>query len=314
MPVCKFSKLTCGISCLIILGCLLVVLAFVLPILIEKIIKEKAQEQILMQDNNMELWGIIPGQSQVSLHRQYYLYNLTNPDDFLYNNAKPEFVEMGPYDYDEHQNYTNHTYFTKPNSSLEEVHYNFWQWYTYKAGNPQDTVNSLNLGSLGVWYQAKNVQKHSMALQLFSNLILGLEDEMMTVGLAQGIQQFIKDQKTVTTTIFIPSRIPEELYDVLWNDEEYGWKNWTSMKVWVKAVDGGIYSGASLLIKEHFHLSTANMYAMLTGPLTNWISTTKSMIQNWYCKNNTNCDTRYLAVKTVKLLIFYYFTCFYNFS
>ena len=295
MASCKFSKVTCSIYCLVILGVISIVLAIVLPIFIESIIKTKAQDQVVMTSNNFQLWGMVPGQSESKMQRLYYLYNLSNPDDFLYNNARPEFIEVGPYVYDEFQNYTNLNFTTNKNN-LEEINYKFWQYYTHQSGNPQDKINSLNLGSLGVWHQAKNVPKHKMALQVMSNLILGLEDQLMNVGLAQGIQTFFKDQKTFIDVILKPCRIPKNLYDLLWNDEEYGWKNWTSLKVWVKAAQEGVNSDSSLLLKDHFHLSFSNLYGILNGPFSQWILTTESLMKNWYCQNKNICDSRYLAV------------------
>lgn len=296
MSAFKCTKFTFGVSCLLILGCVLIVMAVTLPILIESKIQSQAKEQVLMGTGNKELWGIIPGQSHVDMHRDYYLYNLTNPDDFLYNQAQPEFVEIGPYTYNEFQNYTNTNFTTRPNSSLEEISYHFWQWYTPKSGNPLDTVTSLNLGSLGVWHQAKSAPKKTMALQVFGNLVLGLEAELMTVTISQGLQSFLKDQKTAVDVLFKPPRIPQELWDPLWSDTEYGLGDWKSRRVWVKAVVDGSSSGASFVLRDHFHLSLANMNALLYGPMSQWVSMTQSMVKNWYCANRTNCDTRYLIV------------------
>ena len=295
MSVFKCTKFSFGVSCLLLLGCILIVLAIVLPIVIESQINEKAQEQVLMTNKNFELWGIIPGQSQVDMHRDHYLYNLTNPEDFLYNQAKPEFVEVGPYTYYEFQNYTNLNYSTR-NDSLEVISYKFWQWYTHKSGNPQEKVNSLNLGSLGVWHQAKSAPKKTMALQVFGNLILGLESELMTVTISQGLQSFLKDQTTAIDVLFKPSRIPAELYDPLWSDREYGLGDWRSRKVWVSAVLNGSSSGASFMLRDHFSMSLANMNTLLYGPLSKWVSMTQTLVKNWYCANRTSCDARYLIV------------------
>ena len=296
MSFCKCSKMTWAIYCLVILGVLLIVLAIILPIYIESVIKSKAEDQVIMGTQNFQLWGVIPGQSEVDMKRFYYLYNLSNPDDFLYNDAKPEFIEVGPYVYDEYQNYTNLNFSSNVDTHLEEIHYKFWQYYLHRSGNTQDTINSLNLGSLGVWNQAKNVPKNKMALQIFSSMILSMENELMLVGLSQGIQSFIQNKNNLIQTIFKPSRIPPNLYDALWDDDEYGWKNSSTLRTWISASQTGIYSGASVLLKDHFHLSFSNMYSLLSGPLSNWISTTQSMLKNWYCPNRISCDERYLAV------------------
>lgn len=299
MPVCHFSKIYCFLYSLIILGGILVIMAFVLPIIIENTLKKEAKDQIIMTPHNFNLWGLIPGQSEVSMRRRYYFYNFTNPKEFLYHNQRPEFIEVGPYIYNEYQNYTNLNYTINNKTNLEEIQYKFWEYFLESQDNQlntSDKIVSLNLGSLGVWYQAKNVPKYKMALQVFSNMILGLESELMKVILSQGIQTFVKDQNSFYETVLKPARISKDFADSLWNDEIYGWKNWTTLRPWVEASMNGIYSDASLLIKEHFHLTYSNMYAILYGSLKEWISSTKSLAMNWYCKDQAFCNATYLAV------------------
>lgn len=299
MANCKFSKIHCLYLSFFILGVLLIILAVVLPFVIESAIQKEAKEQIIMRNNNFNLWGIIPGQSEVNMRRMYYFYNFTNPKEFLYQNERPVFVEVGPYIYDEFQNYTNVNFTKNPKDGFEEIHYKFWQYFLESKDNKRnlsDNILSLNLGSLGVWYQAKNVPKHKMALQIFSNLVLGLESEIMKVILAQGIQTFIKNKNDFYSIVLQSTRVPKDSYEPLWNDELFGWKNWTSLRTWVQASLDGLQSEASKILMEHFHLSHSNMYAILNGPLEQWIETTKTLAMNWYCQNQSYCNTLYLAV------------------
>ena len=49
-----------------------------------------------------------------------YFYNCTNPEDVTYKNAKPEFMEYGPYKYREFDTYNELVYTDLRNEISEE--------------------------------------------------------------------------------------------------------------------------------------------------------------------------------------------------
>ncbi len=77
-----------------------------------------------MTAENQSLWAEVPGQTNMVINRTYYFYNFTNSDAFLFNGSTPELVKVGPFKYQEYQNFTNIQFASDGNS----FKYNFWNY------------------------------------------------------------------------------------------------------------------------------------------------------------------------------------------
>lgn len=96
------GKLIClGVSTVIVL-----IIGIGGPFLIDSVIKSQVNDQVMMTDKNFDLWGVIPGESGVDVVRDVYFYNFTNSRDVIFKNAKPEFHEIGPFQYYENHDFT----------------------------------------------------------------------------------------------------------------------------------------------------------------------------------------------------------------
>ena len=91
------------------------------------------------------------------------MMNLTNADEVLYYNKTPEYVQVGPYIVQENQEFMNPQYENLPNSNLQIVKYKWREYFTEFKGSKSlsDEITTLNLGSLGAWYQmgSSNISK-----------------------------------------------------------------------------------------------------------------------------------------------------------
>ena len=80
--------------------------------------------------------------------------------DVVYKNAKPEFMEYGPYVYREYDNYTDIEYGNLDNAisgeQLPAVYNKFIQYVEFdedKEGNIDEPMYLTNQALFGVWYQ-----------------------------------------------------------------------------------------------------------------------------------------------------------------
>lgn len=151
--VCRSRSDTC-LTCFVICLILSLLVTFVLPPVLEKLLQDGIAEQVVMTPDNPNLatWesnignngGADPTRRKLAtlyesddvstdggeVHYDTYFFNVTNPDDVL-NGAKPHVECKGPYAHDE--------YFQKFDVSWddneEEVTYNTYKYYLYNQAN-----------------------------------------------------------------------------------------------------------------------------------------------------------------------------------
>lgn len=294
---CTPKKFKCCSICSLVGFVIFLVLAIVLPIVIENTIADTGRQKAIMQVSNQNLWGEVPGDTQANVTRQFFFYNFTNPEGFLYNNENPEFYEVGPYVYQEYQNFSNYNYKVDPKTNQRQIKYDFYNYFKYLSGNVSDRIQTVNLGTAGVWAQAKTAPKKKVAVQAFSSIIYTLEDYLYLIACSQGIySQFIKDKENLINTVFKPAGllIPSSLYDILWGDEKFGWGTWSTLRKWITAAKNGYYSDEAYLIRDYFELSYEQLLPLL-GPLKEWNDAVGFLIQDWYCQGHLPCDGLYLT-------------------
>lgn len=287
-------------NCTITLGvCSLVfiVMGVVLPIILHNAISEMAKNQVVMTPSSHGLWGEVPGDTKMKIYRTFQFFNFKNPYETLFLNETPAFQESLPYDYQEYQQFLNYSFYMLPNSSLEVVSFNFWDYmHKIERGNASDEMTIANLLAFGAWYQLQNSENFLLSIQTMSQLITGLESQIIDFALSQGILSiFIADKKAAIDR-FTTYGISAAKADELWEDVLFGWKNATTMVNWVKATNEGLYNLTSKMLKDYFHLTYTQMSPLLSDLKLN-IDSITTLIQNMYCVNQTNltCDARYLA-------------------
>lgn len=85
------------------------------PFFMNYAINSVAKKSSALTEANEQSWRGIPGYYDIGLYWKHYMYNVTNFDDVVFRNAKPEFMEFGPYIYQEYDTYDNLTYTQLPN-------------------------------------------------------------------------------------------------------------------------------------------------------------------------------------------------------
>ena len=115
----------------------LIFLALALSIypILESLTKVSAQKKIVMKDNNYNLWGEIPGDTETLINRDFYINELQNPREVIYYGQKPVVQEVGPFSYQELQSFDKH----QISKDKQYVDFNFW--IRYKANQSILVIN-----------------------------------------------------------------------------------------------------------------------------------------------------------------------------
>ena len=116
----KRTKYACWGTCFFITGIILVVTCVFTPMAMNTIIGNQAKKSSQLSEANEADWKDIPGSHDIGIYWYMYFYNCTNPEDVTYKNAKPEFMEYGPYKYREHDTYNELVYTDLRNEISEE--------------------------------------------------------------------------------------------------------------------------------------------------------------------------------------------------
>jgi len=138
-----YNKLFCFSIILSVIAVIVLIFAiFIFSILITS----EARNSAVLQENNADLWGDIPGKSQVQIIRDHYFYNLLNLDDLMNDKSPAISQEVGPYRVNEFQKFINRNYTNDSNI----VNYNYFRFFgpSNQTQFPlDDKITTLNLVS-----------------------------------------------------------------------------------------------------------------------------------------------------------------------
>ena len=178
----------------------------------EAILTSQAKKSAYLTKDNEKDWKDIPGSNDILIAWNQYFYNCTNAWDVTYKNAKPEFMEFGPYVYRESDTYSDLVYQDLDNlvsgEALPSVQNTFVQGVTYDddiadGDDHLDTKMFLtNQALYGVWYQQNAAQAPDQVWRvyltvLYSAIVDGLGREVIDQGIWSQIRssKFGKEKK-----------------------------------------------------------------------------------------------------------------------
>ena len=95
----KLRKLKCCGIRFLVAGLILVYACAFTPFTVSTIISNQTKKSAQLSGANQVNWRDVPGSRDIGIYWHMYLYNCTNPMEVTYRNAKPEFMEHGPYTY-----------------------------------------------------------------------------------------------------------------------------------------------------------------------------------------------------------------------
>ena len=172
----KKSK-CCGI-CFLVTGIILVITCAFTPKVMNTIIGNQAKKSSMLTQANEPDWKNIPGTHDLGIYWNMFFYNVTNPLEVTYKNAKPEFMEYGPYIYREFDTYNDLVYENLDNEigqeSLPTVYNKFVQGNNYtsdEVGNIDTPMYITNQALFGVWYQQNAAQANATQWRVYLTLL-----------------------------------------------------------------------------------------------------------------------------------------------
>ena len=181
----------CGKTALyitLVMGCALFLLGFivgvgVLPVLVDDMVKS---ELIISPDGpcfSRKDGGMCPG----SVQARYFLWNITNPNEYLQGSQPPELEEVGPFTYTSYEKVYNAS-FSRNKTMVDYDYTYFWEFSAQDsceacqdpASSPLYTVNSAYLQVLNQAGGSETSLIMAFLPQVFSNLYEGLKATVAT--------------------------------------------------------------------------------------------------------------------------------------
>lgn len=194
------------------------------------IIKNGVKQSAMLKEESVDLWGQLPGKSKVDIIRDHYFYNITDKEQFIKDiksNKNPTVKETAPYTVSEWTNFTNREYLE--DKKLVKFHYykRLYERSEQEKERFKDIINIFNLPAVGVWYQAKNIPRASIALTGLYTVYTGLLYDFYYQACHQALADNTYKTKQDFQKEFIKklSYLPQSTIDKLYDDPKYGFKN-----------------------------------------------------------------------------------------
>ncbi|XP_078037579.1 protein croquemort isoform X2 [Augochlora pura] len=168
----RISRIT---TVILSIGFVVGIVGLVLGILWPSIYSQLIQKQLALTptSTNYQLWKETP----IPMYLKLYMFNLTNPDEFISNKAKPNFIEMGPYVFRE-TDYKVEQIWNK-NNTITYQRKRVWHFdQSLSKGSLSDNVTNINAVAASVGYTVR----HSMSfLQYLADKIMGILGEKLVI-------------------------------------------------------------------------------------------------------------------------------------
>ena len=108
------------------------------------IIANQAKKSSQLSVENEPDWKDIPGTHDIGIYWNMYFYEVLNPKDVTYRNAKPEFLEHGPYIYREYDYYNDLVYKDLDNEIGQENHNAVFNQFVQGANFTSDGPGNID--------------------------------------------------------------------------------------------------------------------------------------------------------------------------
>lgn len=204
----KIGLYVCGICTLIF-----IVLSSISAVVLGALINGQAKDGVVLTSGTENLWAHIPGDTDTLVLRNYTFFDLENPKEVLYRNAKPSFREVSGYVIQEFNDMENIKYVEDGNVA----EFDFWLHFEERDSRSLDEkVSTLNLGPLGFWAGVQIAPDENFTLNGFGPLYVELRDTLKNTVLGQGVsEQYLPDYKTFESIAAI-AELDEKTTKFLW--------------------------------------------------------------------------------------------------
>eukprot|EP00760_Papus_ankaliazontas_P030497 PhM_4_TR4865/c0_g1_i1/m.59919/K12384/SCARB2, LIMP2, CD36L2; lysosome membrane protein 2 len=166
------GKKCCAIS-LVVLSVLLLGGGIALIVATKPFVTTLMHNKLILTSKHSEVWDVFvdPASEDVTFQRKFWFFNLTNPEYVCNGTEVPNFVEVGPYVYNQHR-------YKKPDTiswsgDKSEISFEYAVDFTFNANlsvdettgrrlSDQDNILTYNLAFFGAAYRIANMDPHLM--------------------------------------------------------------------------------------------------------------------------------------------------------
>ena len=180
----KSKRFRCCAFVSFTIGVILFAVSVLVPPQINKLLNKKIKEQAHLSEDTASKWAAIPGELDLFVSFNYYLYNCTNAEKVILEGARPEFNEVGPFVYRYFQEFTqrNYTKLQLPwhtQQMEKEAVVAFKKTWNEKWDVSDDTFEQqlvfVNPAAFMIWSQAQRLPELNLVLNLlYQTIIFGM--------------------------------------------------------------------------------------------------------------------------------------------
>ncbi|CAG9320269.1 unnamed protein product [Blepharisma stoltei] len=298
------------------LGLILILTAAIAPLIIDNDLKSQMKARIIMDDrSDHNLWGSLPGKSEIVLLHEYHFFDINNPEDVL-KGALPSLTEQNGYYYQEFDDFLYYNYSSHHGTSKAWLRYfnyqrkaktnhTVWRNDTHET----DKITTVNLGPFGAWNTMKHSSPEKLALISLYQIIYTLNNDLAIAAYCQGIEKLLGNYTSAQNLIYDPAGINNEIGAEIWQDKYFGMGNWQTLQTWIKALEENLQnnvfvfprpiSGSLYLLQNNFGLNETQFEQIFTGEFKNYHDTVIQAFFNEYGCQETDgsqiCDPAYLG-------------------
>ena len=166
-----------------ILAAVFIVITAVFPTIVTNL----ATDAVQLRSDNYDSWANFPGEHDLRVYRDYFLYNCTNTNEIYFFGAKPECIEVGPITLYENSTYVNTEFLKLPvpldtNKQEKAVRMDYILNLLNDTEFPNyinTTMNVANQALFGLWYGAQNQAPYALAMNGLYNVWNGLVNDFI---------------------------------------------------------------------------------------------------------------------------------------
>ena len=284
------------------------------PILVEDLIQSQVNVKMEMTESNSDTWGLVPGHTHVHINREFFFFNVSNPEAIKWQGALPTIKQLfDPYRYLEVDHYMERVFVSDPDVDEDYVRFRRYTWYNktddwVPSISETDMLTQINVGALSAWNQMKRLPPETVGLAALYTVISGLDGVLLPIAIAQGLAATFYSMigNYYYNVIFQPAGVTEAQATSMWTDPMYGWGNMTTLPIWIQAEmqcytgTKCIYNpgagGAIYILKEYFGLTDTQMQGLLTGWLQSSYQFVALTLHNSFnCPDEYYCNPHYLT-------------------
>lgn len=297
-------KLTMSLLC-----CFTVVfinVAIFAGIAIDAIIKRKISTQLTMTQDNIDVWGQVPGRYDIFVTRNLTLYNISNPDALFTNSGPIQISHTEPILLRE-KHIVNNSVFSGDGNMVT-----FNETYTFDIAMPQadfdrignSNVTMINLFALGAWDSA--AKRFNLTMKAFYTLgslltCATADDDVYYEALGLAVYVAYVNRSTfqeVYNRDFLPAGISKDKAQWIYSDILYGWNSNSTVKKWAQAIDRGAESDDAIFLADYFDLSFQQISHLFKGRVSKAVQEGALLVKDAFSCPSTgtkSCDPVYLA-------------------